>query len=301
MSLPLQLALVPYRVTVEAGDLNRVAAALSKQVNRDFRPIWGVSATVDAFSDLNDVPSDYWPIVVVPEVEGAAGYHEDRNGQPFALVAFGDDWSLTASHECLEMLADPWGREFRAGMSPEQAVDLGYARRRVNYLVEVCDPSESGHFAYTVNGVWVSDFYTPHFFDPVPAIGVRYSYTGAIAAPRTVLDGGYISWLDFTTNEMWQLRMFPDQDSSDVPHLVNLSKNDAFVEATRCGNLRAVVDRHTHTPNAQDGLAGREDAGARDEDVPATRAPALAEAIDALLGAEGTGSTDAKSRPPAAE
>src|ERR1700756_564856 len=100
MSLPLQLALVPYQVGIGPGDLNRVAAALSKQVNRDFRPIWGVSATVDAFSDVNDVPSDYWPIVIVADVKDAAGYHEDQNGQPFALVAFGDDWSLTGSHEC---------------------------------------------------------------------------------------------------------------------------------------------------------------------------------------------------------
>lgn len=46
----------------------------------------------------------------------------------------------------------------------------------------------------TVNGVLVSDFYTPHFFDPVKNASVRYSFTGAIDKPRQVLRGGYISW-----------------------------------------------------------------------------------------------------------
>jgi hypothetical protein len=55
-----------------------------------------------------------------------------------------------------------------------------------------------------VNGVLVSDFYTPHFFDPVPAPGVRYSFTGAITKPLDVLDGGYVSWWDPATNHFFQ-------------------------------------------------------------------------------------------------
>jgi hypothetical protein len=50
---------------------------------------------------------------------------------------------------------------------------------RVEFLVEVSDPSEAAQFGYTVNGIPVSDFYTPHYFDPVQANGVRYSQTGA--------------------------------------------------------------------------------------------------------------------------
>ena len=75
----------------------------------------GIQATVDAFATLEDVPSDYWPIIVMSEVEDAAGYHDDENGQPFALVEFGQDWSLTASHEALEMLVDPHGTRLQAG------------------------------------------------------------------------------------------------------------------------------------------------------------------------------------------
>ena len=68
--------------------------------------------------------------------------------------------------------------------------------KRVNYLVEVCDPSEAAEHAYSCNGILVSDFYTPNYFDPVKAGGVRYSFTGAITEPLQVLLGGYLSWQD---------------------------------------------------------------------------------------------------------
>jgi hypothetical protein len=72
---------------------------------------------------------------------GAAGIHEDKNGQPFALVTASsnlDEWSSTASHEALEMLIDPFGNRLVAGDSPKS--DQG----RVSFLVEVCDPSPAG-------------------------------------------------------------------------------------------------------------------------------------------------------------
>jgi hypothetical protein len=51
----------------------------------------------------------------------------------------------------------------------------------------------------------VSDFYTPNFFDPLKSAGVRYSYTGALTAPRQVLDGGYLSWREPVSGHLWQL------------------------------------------------------------------------------------------------
>src|SRR5262252_6826266 len=134
--LPAHVALVADGFPVEPSQLTRVAAALSKHVLRDFGPIWSVNATVDAFVKLEDVPVDYWPIIVQKDVQGALGYHEDENGQPFAVVEFAPDWSLTASHECLEMLADPYGRRLRAGNLLDQAANAGLAPGRVRYLVE---------------------------------------------------------------------------------------------------------------------------------------------------------------------
>jgi len=196
------VALVSEIAAVNPSQLTKVAAALQKQVVRDFGPIWGVQATVNAFTRLEDVPLGYRPIIVEQNINvpGAAGVHEDQHGQPFALVQYNASWSLTASHECLEMLADPFGNRMVAGNAPS----LAHGQTRVEYLVEVCDPSEASQFAYTVNGIVVSDFLTPHFYDPVANPGTRYSFTGAITQPHQVLRGGYISWHDPISDHWFQ-------------------------------------------------------------------------------------------------
>lgn len=228
-----QVALVPERVNMPTGELTQVAAALQKQAARDFGPIWSVHATVDAFERLDDVPVGYWPIIVAGDINapGASGVHLDRDGQPYALVHFGGSWSLTASHECLEMLADPFGNRLVAGES------LKKNQGRVEYLVEVCDPCEAIDFAYAVNGVLVSDFYTPHFFDTVGSQGVRYSYSGAITAPRQVLRGGYLSWHDPVTDQWWQLTYFGKRKFRKLTGMSSLS-----------GSLRERVDMLTPVP-----------------------------------------------------
>jgi len=207
-----------------------------RQATRDFGHIWEIEASVSAFAKLEDVPTDYWPIIVRDDIKtpGAAGVHEDKNGQPFALVQFDNDWPLTASHETLEMLGDPFGNRLVAGKSPKQG------QGRVNFLVEVCDPSEDRQFAYTVNGVTVSDFYTPHFFDPVAAPSVRYSYTGALTKPRTILRGGYLSWVVPQTNEWFQMVWF----NTAKPVFRSLG----VLSGKMTGSLRATIDRLTPTP-----------------------------------------------------
>src|SRR4051812_8431383 len=111
-----QVALVSETEGVAFSELSRVSAALQKQAIRDLGPISEVQATVDAFGTLEDVPLGYWPIIVRDDIQtpGAAGVHEDEQGQPFALVQFDQGWSLTASHECIEMLVDPFGNRLIA-------------------------------------------------------------------------------------------------------------------------------------------------------------------------------------------
>ena len=247
MSHPVHVSIVPKGIQLDHAELTRVAAAINQQVQRDFGPLWNVHASVDAFTRIEDVPVDSWPVFITAKVDGAAGVHEDQHGQPFALVEMGADWSLTASHEVLEMLADPFGRRLRAGPTLQQAVKLGVPQHRVRYLVEVCDPSEAATFAYHAGGVLVSDFYTPDYFNPVAMPGVRYSFTGAITAPLTVLPGGYISWHDLITNHWMQFRNFPDEQSAR-PHVVDLSTNQVFERLRTQTSLRAAVDRVTRTP-----------------------------------------------------
>src|SRR5436190_2092086 len=196
-----QVALVSQTKHVTLDDLTVVSAALQKQVSRDLGPIWDIQASVDPFSSLKRVPLGYWAIVIRDDIhrKGAAGIHlNKKDGQPFALVQYSTNWALTTSHECLEMLVDPSGNRTVAGNS----VKAGQGR--VQYLVEVCDASENAKFGYTLNGVLLSDFYTPQFFDPVVSAGVRYSFTGAIKKPRQVLDGGYLSWFDPISSRLFQ-------------------------------------------------------------------------------------------------
>lgn len=198
------IAIVSETNKVSFSDVALASAALQKQVLRDFAPVWNESATIDAFPQLEDVPLGSWAVIIRDDIgfPGAAGIHLDKEGQPFALVQFGTTWQLTTSHEILEMLADPFGNRLMSGDS------IKPGQGKVQYLVEVCDPSEEFDFGYRVNGIQLSDFYTPRFFDPVKKANVQYSFTEAIKSPRQVLKGGYLSWFDPASNHWWQARFF---------------------------------------------------------------------------------------------
>jgi hypothetical protein len=235
-----QVAILSKSKKVTLQELTKVSAALQRQVSRDLAPIWNINATVDAFGSLNDVPVGYWKITVMDTIpaKSAAGFHLDKQGQPFADVQWSPTWSLTASHECLEMLVDPFGHEVATGPSPKP----GQGRGR--FLVEVCDPCEGEAFAYKINTasqneVLVSDFYTPEYFSPVQASGVRYSFQGNITAPRQVLDGGYLSW-QAGDGHIWQLfgpaeaGNFKDQG----PGILNREKTDGYAIKTRTAHVK---------------------------------------------------------------
>jgi hypothetical protein len=283
-ALTRHLGLVSESKRIRIGDVMRVAAAIQKQAIRDLAPIWSISATVDAFERLEHVPIGYWPMIVRDDIqqEGAAGIHLDQDRQPFALITAADSinaWSLTASHEALEMLVDPFGDRLIAGDSPAQG------QKRVQFLIEVCDPSEAATFAYTVNEIVVSDFYTPHYFDPVAARGARYSFTGAITRPREVLRGGYLSWHDPVTDHWFQLTFFGAK-----PRIRDIGKLDA-----KAGSLRSQIDRKTEEERAK--VSGPEAAEAlvrtgaaavlaedKEDDTAIASASRLRSQIDAILG-----------------
>src|SRR5215469_5585722 len=206
-ALTANVALVSDTPVIDFSQVSVAAAALNKQVARDFGPLWNVDATVSAFDSLENVPVDYWPVIIRDDINepGAAGFHTDDNGQPFALVQADDGWTLTASHETLEMLADPFGNRTIAGSPPPDSPKPVSGFSRVVYLVEVGDPCESDQFAYTSNGVTVSDFITPHFYDPRRSRGVRYSFAGNIEAPHTVLEGGYVSFGNPVDSHWYQI------------------------------------------------------------------------------------------------
>jgi hypothetical protein len=198
-----QLALVSTIGALSAEELAHTAAALQKQILRDFSPAWEVEAVIACFPSIHAVPLGYWPIIVVDDAP-SLGVHYDHAGQPTANVAYGPTWSLAASHEALEMIADPYGDRL---VTAEAPTGSGY----VDYLIEVCDPCQDPANAYGIDGVLVSDFCTRAYYDSNGTSGGRYSFSGNIRTPREVLAGGYLTWRDSTTGHWMQARDRVDQ------------------------------------------------------------------------------------------
>ena len=105
---------------------------------------------------------------------------------------------------------------------------------RVLYLVEVCDPCEADDCAYEVNGIKLSDFITPHYYDPNGDTGMLYSFRGSIKEPHTVLEGGYVSFGNPVDNHWYQIVV--QGGESQVRDL-------GVIKATKGKSLRENVDR----------------------------------------------------------
>ncbi|MDQ5938057.1 MAG: hypothetical protein QG574_5420 [Cyanobacteriota bacterium erpe_2018_sw_21hr_WHONDRS-SW48-000092_B_bin.40] len=260
------------------SEVTKVSAAVQKQIMRDVSPVWNINATVDPFQKLEDVPLGYWPIIVRDDIEydGAEGIHLDDDGQPFSLVRMSRGWSLTCSHEALEMLVDPFGDKLKQGKSPKE--DQG----KVLFLVEVCDPSEARQYSYTVNGIVVSDFYTPNYFDPMKTTGVKYSYTGAIEKPRDVLDGGYLSWKDPVSGRWWQWVKF---DGTADGQFVDIGRIDASAgHSLRTAIDMATTGRYEHLAKTDDRISALVAARASQNENPSNaKAKTLRTQIDKLV------------------
>jgi hypothetical protein len=180
-------------------------------VTRDLPQFWNVQATVSYRPDAKTIPQGMWPVQIVKSLPpGEGGFHLTKHNQPYAKVILtpgSDDWTIDASHEIVEMLVDPYGNRLQTS----NAIAIGKGGRigdgdgKYEYLVEACDPCEANQYAYQIDGTMVSDFITPHFYDPGETSTVRYSFTGAIKRPREILPGGYISWIDPQTTTLQQL------------------------------------------------------------------------------------------------
>ncbi len=222
MSL-IQVGLLDKTGELDPALLQAVAAALNVQVTRDLTQFWNIQATV-RYLPQHKVPSGVWPLFLVKQLPpGEGGFHLDKHNQPYAEViasSGSDGWTVAASHEALEMLVDPNGNRLQSSRSIEIAAgEIRDGAGQFEYLVEACDPCEADDYAYSIDGVAVSDFLTPHFYDPVVTGGTRYSFTGAVKGPRQILPGGYISWINQETEEWQQLQYV---DPNQPPKIVEL-------------------------------------------------------------------------------
>ena len=93
--------------------------------------------------------------------------------------------------------------------------------------------------------ILVSDFYTPRYFEPRKADGVRYSFTGAIKRPREVLRGGYLSWHDPVSDHWWQQVWFGQRKEYRDLGVFDVAQHQS---------LRSWIDAGTDHPGIDRGL-----------------------------------------------
>jgi hypothetical protein len=249
MSL-IQVGLADKTGEIEPSLIQAAAAALNIQVNRDLTQFWSVQASVTYLPDAKKIPAGVWPVFLLKKLPpGEGGFHQDKHNQPYAEVIASpssEEWTVDASHETLEMLVDPYGNRLQNSTSIEitdgKIVD---GTGEFAYLVEACDPCEADDYTYAIQGVSVSDFLTPHFYDPVVTPGTRYSFTGAIKAPRQILPGGYISWVNQLADEVQQLLWV---DPSQPPTIQSLGKIPPGLA------LRVWVDNQMHKDQAKESV-----------------------------------------------
>lgn len=185
----------------------QVAAAvpvLQTQVTRDFAPAWGVDADLTFVKKGSKPPTGSWWLVILDtsDVADALGYHDiTAQGMPLGKVfaqsdlKAGSSWTVTASHELLEMLGDP---------DVNLAAYVEHGNSMMLYAYEVCDACEADQFGYKINGTLVSDFVYPSWFEAFRKKGsTQFDYRNRVKAPLQLLPGGYISVFDVKSGGGW--------------------------------------------------------------------------------------------------
>jgi|KBSMisStandDraft_5_1062788.scaffolds.fasta_scaffold436962_2 hypothetical protein len=189
---------------VPQAQIVKAVPALQKQVSNDFCSVWGIDATLKIFGKTQKIPADAWLLGIFDNADqaGALGYHDLTKaglplGKVFAKTTIDDGglWTVTCSHELLEMLGDP----------NINLCAFDEANRRL-YAYEVCDAVEADKLGYKIDGVTVSDFVLPGWFEPTHvAKNERFAFKSTVKKPFQLLAGGYISYFDLNSNGWQQL------------------------------------------------------------------------------------------------
>jgi hypothetical protein len=191
MSIPV-IAITNESTVLTDEQVKAVLPALQKQVTSDFRAYWEIDATLVFWPKGTALVAGWWQIVVLddPDQADALGYHElSALGMPLGKVfakldlEIGSSWTVTLSHELLEMLGDP---------------DIDTAKQGPDgkfYALEVSDAVEADELGYQIDGVLLSDFVTPRWFNDQVGMD-RYSFKQRVNKPLELAPGGYISVCD---------------------------------------------------------------------------------------------------------
>lgn len=172
----------------------KITKAVAHQAHVHWAPVWGSSPIVTFIPSHKERGwQGKWNILYLDTSDeaNALGYHDlTPEGLPVGKVfaktdqMYGAAVGVTTSHELLEMLLDPYIN--LTAFDPRRNLFVAY---------EACDAVEADHLGYAIDGVQVSDFVLPPFFDPTAATrpAAKYSYKGNVTKPFELAPGGYES------------------------------------------------------------------------------------------------------------
>ena len=204
--------------------------ALQHQVSYDFKPYWNEGARLVWVPSGSSPPSGAgaWLLSILDDSDqaGALGYHDvTPDNTPLMKVFAKTDqdnslsWTVTASHEILEALADPW-------------INSAWQTSNTEFVaLEVGDPVEADELGYAIDGVEVSDFILPAWF--VSGLKVpKYDFAGHLSGPLQVASGGYISIFvsgkGWTQKQMRDGRLVDAERDEDDPRFRDRSVTNAL-------------------------------------------------------------------------
>ncbi|MHB8815836.1 MAG: hypothetical protein ACYDAE_21600 [Steroidobacteraceae bacterium] len=198
----IHVAFINASTVVTDAEVIAAINGLETQVHRDFAPAWGINANLGFVPKGVQPEPGWWWIVILDDSDmaGALGYHDTTSeglplGKVFAKTdkQYGVNWTGTASHELLEMLADP---EINLTVFVQNDANTG-----VLYAYEVCDACEND--GYVIAGTEVSDFVMPAWFEPSRGAGTQFDFLRRIGSPLHLRPGGYIGVFNVTAGQGW--------------------------------------------------------------------------------------------------
>lgn len=185
------------RSRTPASEVKAAVVAVQTQLNRDVRPAWNLNVALT--QKLTSADAVIY-IQDEADVEGALGYHaQASSGLPYGFVftdlakELGEPWTVTLSHEALELAGNPYVSDYAIGPHPEED-------RTVFYWLELCDAVQD--HKYKVGNVWVSNFVYPTYFtpheEPRPYRNdhINQRHVGKFLASLGVAPGGYVGFYD---------------------------------------------------------------------------------------------------------
>lgn len=205
------ISIVNYTDTITDSELQSVIRAINRQIAEDFEPYWSFGARLRLEGKASKAPgketlSELRGDAVIylwdkTDVDNALGYHANNAaGIPYGFVFTElstqqkENWTVTLSHEALELLGDAQGNLLVQGPHPADP------KQQVFHWFEMCDAVQSQ--TYRVDGVEVANFVLPLYFTTEEQKGGRNDFLclrdkkGVGLKSFGVTAGGYIGFYD---------------------------------------------------------------------------------------------------------